>query len=651
MRRIWPKTVKIYWDPWRNIPIIRPSQGEIELYYQLKLTEPGDARPAFTGDLIKLRDAIIREFGDDKLFQRFFSDRLVLLNKVPHWDIMYEVIASGNVLGQLYYDPFNAEWRFKLTYPGAYIALNENLVEYVSINTPIYTGKVIDTSRSTASRQVIVLDKRGNIRGVGEVNGNKITVSKTFHDRAPPVETSNKPSNIHDIVKHNVTGLSALEERSIKFLQRIASKYGSPVTVSFSGGKDSLVALDLTYKAIGDIQMVFNDTGLELPQTLENVETVATRYGIKLHVAAAGDIFWKAIHVFGPPGKDYRWCCKVAKLLPIAKLMRVVCPRGGLNIVGQRAYESLDRSKSPLIWRNRWIPHMISTTPIQQWSQLECWLYIFKYKLPYNELYEHGFDRLGCYLCPSSALAEFKDIEKMFPDLWKKWIDVLEKWRRELGLPRSWIELGLWRWLTPASAKKRIMRHLSDYNVSWQDEYAKRLKGNAIGLTPVEKIVENNILKLKFNSNLIKSMEIRSVLINNLEKLGYRVDAEGDSLIASTSHSKIMIKDDLVELIQHDPNEAFEDLIEVIKIIYRSYGCVKCGSCLIWTPPGKVKLTAHGPILQSPLSNEAKRIYLEICPISDQLVEKVVGALIVNDPKVFKRRTRRRVLLKNSGDQ
>ncbi|MEM1801411.1 MAG: phosphoadenosine phosphosulfate reductase, partial [Desulfurococcaceae archaeon] len=200
--------------------------------------------PAFAGDLARLRDAILREFGSDKLFQRFFSNNLVLLNKVPHWDIMYEVIASGNVLGQLYYDPFNTEWRFKLTYPGAYIALNENLVEYLSIDMPIYTGKVISTSKSIGVNQVVVLDKKGNIRGIGEVIEDKVIISKTFHDRTPPVETSNKPANMYDVVKRNEKGLSMLEDRSIKFLKKIASKYPLPLTVSFSGGKDSLVALD-----------------------------------------------------------------------------------------------------------------------------------------------------------------------------------------------------------------------------------------------------------------------------------------------------------------------------------------------------------------------------------------------------------------------
>jgi len=83
-----------------------------------------------------------------------------------------------------------------------------------------------------------------------------------------------------------------------------------PLLVSFSGGKDSLVALHLTLKLGLDPIVVFNDTGLELPETVETVYRTVERYGLRLEVASAGDAFWRAVEFFGPPAKDYRWCCK-----------------------------------------------------------------------------------------------------------------------------------------------------------------------------------------------------------------------------------------------------------------------------------------------------------------------------------------------------
>lgn len=645
MRRIWPRVAKIYWDPWRNIPVIRPKQQEIDLYYIVRLTEPGDARPAFPGDFEKLRDSISYEYGTDKLYGELYESQLVLLNKVPHWDVMYEVISSGNVYGQLYFDPFRDRWRFRLTYAGAYLASEKGWVDVARVGNPIYVGKTAPAP-STSMKQLVVVDERERVRGLGEVYGNELVIVKTFHEKIMPVETEGRPATLEEAVKYNEEGMAAIEEKSVKYLKRLSAKFPLPVTVSYSGGKDSLVALDLAYKAFGqDIEMVFNDTGLELPETLRNVEEVSRLYGLKLHVASAGDIFWKGVELFGPPGKDYRWCCKVAKLVPIAKLTRARWPNGAFNIVGQRAYESLDRAKSPRIWRNKWIPHMITTTPIQEWSQLECWMYIYRYKLPYNKLYEKGFDRLGCFLCPSSAVAEFHDIKKEFPELWGRWEGALLKWRDRLGQPNEWVSLGLWRWLSPSTAKKRIARHVKGYSIDWKKEYALRLVGNDVGLYPVEKSDDGRVLRLVFNKEFIPD-NIAHIVEQNAGGFGYDFSRESNGYIITTPRGKITIrgKEVILERAEGGGRETFEDLVDVIKVVYRSLGCLKCGSCVLWTTKGAVKLTERGPVPLRVLSDREKRFYLEACPISDQLVEKVFLPLILDTPKAYKRESRRRII-------
>ncbi|MEM4671730.1 MAG: phosphoadenosine phosphosulfate reductase family protein [Desulfurococcaceae archaeon] len=644
MRWAWPRTVKIYWDPWNNVPVIKPRQEEIDLLYQLRLGEPGDARPAFRGDLEKLKVAVKYEFGDEKLYFRLIEGKFVLLNKIPHWDVMYEVVSSGNVVGQLYYDPYSSMWRFRLTYQGACIAVQENIIDTIKCKPPIYTGKVLAPRISTSSRQVVVVDEKYDIRGIGEVSSDGVVLVKAFHDRSLPVETSNKPATIHDVLNRNSEGLELMEEKAIRYLKRLQSRFGgaSKPVVSYSGGKDSLVALDLAHRAYGDLDMVFNDTGLELPETLKNVKEVAEFYGYKLHIASAGDIFWKAVEVFGPPGKDYRWCCKVAKLVPIAKLTKTLWPGGAFNIVGQRAYESLDRAKSPLIWRNRWIPHMVSTSPVQYWSQLACWLYVFKYKLPYNKLYEEGFNRLGCYLCPSCALAEFEDTKRIYPDLWSTWEAVLERWREKLNMPPEWIRLGLWRWLSPATAKTRVAHRLPGYIINWKEEYSKRLEENSIGLKPVEAVVTGNSLLVKFSRDLF-SEKLGDMLIENLISMGFKRVCE-NPLTFEKNNAVFEIQGNYIKVLPYNEH-SFEDLVDVIKIVYRMKGCVFCGSCVLWTGRGLVKLTLKGPIALSTLDDKNARVYIEVCPISDQLVEKVVAPLITNDHKSFKRKTRRKPLL------
>jgi len=644
VKDMWPLTVKLYWDPWRNVPIIKPKQEEIDLLYQLKLSEPGDARPAFRGDYERLRTAIVYEFGDDKLYRKYVEGKFILLNKVPHWDVMYEVVSSGNVIGQLYYDPYSLTWRFRLTYQGAYLALQDNIVDTVRAQPPFHADKVIEKSISTSSKQVVVVDERGSIRGIGEVKGKEVTVTKVFYDRTLPVETSDKEVTLEDVLKYNDEGLESLEDKAIKYLKRIQRRYpGLKPVVSYSGGKDSLVTLDLAHRAFENLEIIFNDTGLEMPETINNVNTVSNLYDHKLHVASAGDIFWRAVEVFGPTGKDYRWCCKVAKLVPIAKLTKTLWPSGALNMVGQRAFESLDRAKSPLIWRNKWIPHMVSTTPIQYWNQLACWLYVYKHRLPYNVLYEEGFDRLGCYLCPSCALAEFEDVKRIHPDLWEKWLKVLRDWQTKLNMPSEWVKYGLWRWLTPATAKKRVVHRLPGYVINWREEYTLRLRESRVNLVPIEISEVDKTISLKFNRELVPS-SIRKVFITNLVNIGFALIKE-KSLVFEKNGVKFEFSSDSLRVSPLKDSSALEDLADVLKTIYRVHGCVYCGSCVLWSKKGAVKLTPNGPYPVEHLNSREARLYIEVCPISDQLVEKIVMPLVMNDYGAYKRKTRRKLVL------
>ncbi|WP_440060070.1 phosphoadenosine phosphosulfate reductase domain-containing protein [Thermogladius sp. 4427co] len=638
MGRTWPKTVRIYWDPYDDIPIIHPRQDEIDLYYVLRLTEPGDAKIAFQSDLNRLRETIVRIFGDDKLYKFFFENRIVLFNKVPHWDLMWEVASSGNVWGQLYFNPYTDSWQFRLSFHGAYSALEQGLVDYVKVDSKYVYRDMIIGDVSTSQKSIIVLDYKGRIRGIAESVGEKFVVTKTFHDQRPPVETSRKPSSLYDFIKKNIEGLRFLEEKAIRHLEKVQARYNMRPVVSYSGGKDSLVALDLAVKAFGSVDILFNDTGIELPETLKNVEEVAREYGSRLVTASAGNMFWRGLDTFGPPGKDYRWCCKVIKLVPIAKTSRSFWPAGALNIVGQRAFESLDRAKSPVVWRNKWIPHVVSTTPIQEWSQLAVWLYIHSYKLPYNKLYERGFDRLGCYLCPSSYLAEFKDVSTHYPCLWERWIEKLEEWRRKLNQPREWITLGLWRWLTPASAKKRIARHIQGYVIDWRDEYVRRLLSSNARLAPLKTVREGDGLKIEFNNSIVEE-SAQQVFLENARMASFKVWREGETIYASTGNTTITIINNLMVVTPFSRDENIEDLADLLKIIYRTRSCVKCASCILWCPLRIIKMTDHGPLPSTPCPS--CKLCIDTCPLADQLVEKVVIPLILDNPKAFKRGSKR----------
>ena len=199
----------------------------------------------------------------------------------------------------------------------------------------------------------------------------------------------------------------------IKQLRKTVNRYSElPVAVSISGGKDSLATLLLVLEAGIRPKLIFTNTGLEFPETVENVKRTAEKYDLEIYIGEAGDAFWRALEHFGPPAKDFRWCCKTCKLGPTASMIRQHFPDGVLSFIGQRQYESAQRYEKGNIWENPWVPGQIGASPIQNWPALLVWLYIFQQKGDYNPLYERGMERIGCWLCPASDLGEMEEVQK-----------------------------------------------------------------------------------------------------------------------------------------------------------------------------------------------------------------------------------------------
>jgi phosphoadenosine phosphosulfate reductase len=129
----------------------------------------------------------------------------------------------------------------------------------------------------------------------------------------------------------------------------------------------------------------------------------------------------------------------------MAALIRKHFPGGVLAFIGQRQYESAQRYEKGNVWRNPWVPGQVGASPIQNWPSLLVWLYIFDRGGAYNPLYERGFERIGCWLCPATDLGEFAEVEKHSIQN-ERWRAALAEFAARKGMPAEWIELGLYRW-------------------------------------------------------------------------------------------------------------------------------------------------------------------------------------------------------------
>jgi len=433
--------------------------------HPVEITPPGDYRPAFPHDLARIRKTLDGYYGPGSGKAMLPDGHLAVLNKSPGVDIMDEAVTDGLVLGCHVFEPGKG-WKFICRIEGArrmssvisrkWAIIDDGAIQFIRKGSSSMAVGILEADPGIlVGDEVVVLSAKREVISTGRARMSGTDMVKL--DRGPAIKSrwyKEAPLNPElsvgrtwqDAVKANSEKLGKKQENSIEHIRKTARRFsGLPVAVSVSGGKDSLATLLLVLEAGFRPKLIFTDTGLEFPETLENVRRTAEKYGLELITEDAGDAFWRALEHFGPPAKDFRWCCKTCKLGPMAGLIRKHFPEGVLSFIGQRQYESSQRYEKGNVWRNPWVPGQVGASPIQNWPSLLVWLYLFQQEAEYNPLYEKGLERIGCWLCPATDMGEFDDVEK-YSEQNARWQEALACHAAVKGLPPEWLRLGLWRW-------------------------------------------------------------------------------------------------------------------------------------------------------------------------------------------------------------
>lgn len=180
---------------------------------------------------------------------------------------------------------------------------------------------------------------------------------------------------------------------------------------SFSGGKDSQVVLDLCTRAIppSEFEVIYSDTGYELPPSLELYEEVKRYYGerfpaLKFSITRNHESVLNYWDKIGTPSDTHRWCCSVMKTAPLYRSLKVEGNKQAkvLAFDGVRAEESVRRSSYERIGKGKHV-FAYNAHPIISWNNIEIFLYIFRYGLTINKAYRLGKARVGCIICPFST--------------------------------------------------------------------------------------------------------------------------------------------------------------------------------------------------------------------------------------------------------
>lgn len=233
------------------------------------------------------------------------------------------------------------------------------------------------------------------------------------------------PVDIEAMCKKNQVLLEVLEQMTTKKIFNVYKRYRKRLDcfhVAFSGGKDSIVLLELVKKALPESSfvVVFGDTGMEFPDTydvVDRVEEQCRQEKIEFYRASSHFLPEESWHLFGPPARVLRWCCSVHKATPQVLKLRKILQKPdyqGMAFVGVRAHESSNRDEQLTQKETRsWnqdeqdyidfygkIKGQYTAKSMYEWSSAEVWLFAYFKKLLINEAYKKGCARVGCLCCP-----------------------------------------------------------------------------------------------------------------------------------------------------------------------------------------------------------------------------------------------------------
>ncbi len=214
---------------------------------------------------------------------------------------------------------------------------------------------------------------------------------------------------------------------------------------SFSGGKDSQVVLDLCTRALppSTFEVIYSDTGYELPSSLELYEEVQRHYTAKFpglrfsttrnHAPVLS--YWDRI---GTPSDTHRWCCSVMKTAPLYRSLKVPGTNKQARVLafeGTRGEESVKRSTYNRIGKGVKHNGVINARPIYNWNTTEVFLYLFSHNLTINLAYRFGKPRVGCLICPFSSEWDDMIVNKVYPTELRPFVDKIKNWAISRNIP------------------------------------------------------------------------------------------------------------------------------------------------------------------------------------------------------------------------
>ena len=232
-----------------------------------------------------------------------------------------------------------------------------------------------------------------------------------------------------------------LTEDAIKFIQN-AEKLALRMDengfhVAFSGGKDSQVLLALMEMSGVKHHAEMQITSVDPPNLMRFVRKYYPQVKLNLPKRNMRRLILDKGML---PTRQARFCCGDLKEQAGAGCCTCIgirkaesssrAKRHSVEVIGQRiGYDIVD---GELHEQNNWGGQLFDNeqqtnvycvggkdkvviSPIFEWTDNDVWSFIHKHKLPYCDLYDKGFHRIGCLFCPMASPKKKAMEMQLFP--------------------------------------------------------------------------------------------------------------------------------------------------------------------------------------------------------------------------------------------
>lgn len=182
-----------------------------------------------------------------------------------------------------------------------------------------------------------------------------------------------------------------------------------------SGGKDSGAILELTKMSGVSFVAHYAFTTVDPPEVIRFIR----RYHPDTILHRPKLSMWQLIvKKWLPPTRHRRYCCQYLKEYLGA---------GEFVMTGIRREESSGRANRKMVYPCFKDSSKIYVNPIIDWSTEDVWEFTKERGLPYCSLYDNGFDRIGCVMCPLASINKRRGDAIRFPKFYNAYLRAFDK--------------------------------------------------------------------------------------------------------------------------------------------------------------------------------------------------------------------------------